>query len=216
MDCLTVLDVLDVRDPNVLNVLIDQCHVESVLLIANRSEANRVIVHERPRGAMSAYTLEGDKVLQHGHYSNKDGKLGILRESVEAAVRDERAKLAELREYQGNLARERNEVEAKARVDEGFVRDALAKVSRKSAEKRKLKEAMEELQNAQEEEEPEEDIATYVSLSTDCIVVEPLDVHMGLLWKLASACISRVPILWVPLHDLLYHRTLRLLSWRRR
>lgn len=163
IDCPTVLDLLDVRDPNVLNVLIDQLHVESVLLIANRDEASRVIVHQRPRGAMCAYTLEGDQVLQYAHYSNKVGKFGILRESVEVAVRDESARLNELRHAMGELQREVGEMEVKVRRDGGCVRDASTKVTRKMLEKRKVGAAMEELQNAQEEEEPEEDIATYVS-----------------------------------------------------
>lgn len=155
--------MLDVRDPNLLNVLIDQLHVESILLIRSRDEASRVIVHQRPHGAISAYTLEGDQVLQYAHYSNKFGKLNILRESVEAAVRDERARHDELRRAMGVHQRELDEAEARVRRDAGSVRDISTRVSKKMLEKRKVKAAMEELQNAQEEEEPEEDIATYVS-----------------------------------------------------
>ena len=47
----TVLDVVTADDPDVLNVLIDQCRIESVLLIEERDAANRVIVHNRPSGA---------------------------------------------------------------------------------------------------------------------------------------------------------------------
>ena len=46
-----VLDVMEVGDLEVRNVLIDQCHVDTVLLIEKRLEAERVIEVERPRGA---------------------------------------------------------------------------------------------------------------------------------------------------------------------
>ena len=47
----TVLDMMDIEDLEVRNVLIDQCHIDTVLLIETRLEAERVIEVERPRGA---------------------------------------------------------------------------------------------------------------------------------------------------------------------
>ena len=47
----TVLDMMEVGDLEVRNLLIDQCHVDTVLLIERRQEAERVIEVERPRGA---------------------------------------------------------------------------------------------------------------------------------------------------------------------
>ena len=49
----TVLDMLDVADVDVLNTLIDQCSVESILLIEQRAEASNVIEHQRIRGVLS-------------------------------------------------------------------------------------------------------------------------------------------------------------------
>ena len=159
----TVLDMLDVQDHNILNVLIDQLHVESILLIPRRDEASEVIVGRQARYAACAYTLDGDQVLQHAHSSTKTGKFGILRESVEAAVRDEQAKLDELRHAMDGLRHTADEVDMKVKRDHGSVREASSRVTRRMTEKRKVQAAIEELQNAQEEEEPEEDIATYVS-----------------------------------------------------
>jgi len=34
-----------------------------------------------------AYTLDGDQILPNRHYSNKQGKLGIIRASVDDAIR---------------------------------------------------------------------------------------------------------------------------------
>ena len=68
-------------------MLIDQCSVESLLLIERRDEASHVMGRQRPQGARAAWTIEGDEVLSHAHYSNKRGKLGIIRASVDDAIR---------------------------------------------------------------------------------------------------------------------------------
>lgn len=159
----TVLDILNVEDPNVLNVLIDQLNVESVLLIESRSEASHVIVHQQPRGAKGAYTLEGDWVLQHAHYSNKMGKFNIIRESVEAAIREEESKLTELRASLVDLQRREHEMSIGIDKRRRYLSEISSKIRRKNEEKRRVKAAIAELENAQEEEEEsEEDVATYV------------------------------------------------------
>ena len=83
-----MFDVLDVRDPIVMNVLIEQCGVETILLIEKREDANRVMNRVRPQGAMSTYTLEGDQVLDGRHYSNKTrgGRMGIIRASINDTI----------------------------------------------------------------------------------------------------------------------------------
>ncbi len=45
------MDMLDVRDPDVMNTLIDQRGVESILLIEQRAEASHVMERERPAKA---------------------------------------------------------------------------------------------------------------------------------------------------------------------
>ena len=79
-------DVLDVQDPIVMNVLIEQCNVETTLLIERRDNANHVMNHIRPQGASSAYTLDGDQVLEGRHYSNRHGRIGIIRASVNDVI----------------------------------------------------------------------------------------------------------------------------------
>ena len=149
-------------DPNIINVLIDQVNIEAVLLIDERRTAARVIVHDRPKGARSAYTKEGDQVLQHAHYSNKYGKLGIIQESVESAIREEEAQLDSLRGERDGLESIRRQVDQQVDRNRRSVVEAIRKVKRKVAEKRNLTMSIEELKNAEDEEEPEEDIATYV------------------------------------------------------
>lgn len=79
--------MLIVPDPDVMNVLIDQCHVENVLLIEQRTVANHIITDERPQFASEAYTLEGDLVLNGRHYSNKSRPFGFIKESLEGTIR---------------------------------------------------------------------------------------------------------------------------------
>ena len=83
----TAYDMLKVEDPDVMNLLIDQCHVESILLIEQRAVAANVIVHERPTNAREAYTIEGDLVQARAHYSNKRGSFGIIQASVDNAIK---------------------------------------------------------------------------------------------------------------------------------
>ena len=81
-----MFDVLDVPDPIIMNVLIEQFNVETTLLIERREEASRVMNHVHPQGASSTYTLDGDQVLDGRHYSNKSGRMGIIRASVNDAI----------------------------------------------------------------------------------------------------------------------------------
>ncbi len=79
--------MLDVSDSDVMNVLIDQFHVEKVLLIEEREAANRIMTHETPHNAKSAYTLSGDLVEPSKHYSNKSRPFGILKASLEDSIK---------------------------------------------------------------------------------------------------------------------------------
>ena len=154
--------MMDTCDANVINVLIEWSSIESILLIGERSTANQVIVHQRPKGAKSAFTKEGDEVLQHAHYSNKKGKIGIIQESVESAIREEKTQLEFLMSEKTKLDDEWKRVAELVERNTRSVIDAMRKVKRKGDEKKRLVAKIEELKRAEEEEEPEEDIATYV------------------------------------------------------
>ncbi len=163
--------MLDVDNPIVINTLIDELSVESVLLFEDRARASQVIVHQRPKGVKSAYTIDGDQILQYAHYSNKFGKFGILRESVDAAVKDEETRLADLELSLQDHQRRGAELMQAVNKNRRYADDIAGRIKRKMMEKRKLAQKIGELQSAQEEEEPEEDIATYVS---GCLVGEPI------------------------------------------
>ena len=99
------------RDPDVLNTLIDQFSVETVLLIEKRPDASYLMERVRPPKVtkvsfsstllvsfpdwmtltglctLQAYTIEGDEVQCGRFYSNKRKPLGIIKASVDDAVR---------------------------------------------------------------------------------------------------------------------------------
>ena len=143
-------------------MLIDQLGVESILLIETRTQANQVIVHQRPKGVKCAYTKDGDQVLQYAHYSNKHGKMGIIHESVEAAVKDAKTELDLLRQEMKGLNQEQQQLEDRVKLNRRSVANAVHTVKKKVTQKRKVESAIEELRNVEDEAEQQEDIATYV------------------------------------------------------
>ncbi len=82
---------------------------------------------------------------------------------MESAIREERSHLDTLRAERDTLGRERRQLEDLVERNKRSVIEAMRKIKKKNEEKRKLMGTIEELKNAEDEEEPEEDIATYVS-----------------------------------------------------
>ena len=52
IDHVWVLDVMDIADLEISNLLVDLCHIDTVLLIERRLDAEKVIEVERPRGTI--------------------------------------------------------------------------------------------------------------------------------------------------------------------
>ena len=52
----TVLSLLEVSDPDVMNTLIDMCSVETTILIKDKAEARRVMGDRPPRNAKNVST----------------------------------------------------------------------------------------------------------------------------------------------------------------
>lgn len=157
----TVLDMLDVQDVDILNTLIDQCKIESVLLIENGQEAFHVIDREKPPNATSAYTLEGDQALPARYYSNRFPTLGIIKASVDDAIKEEQAKLQQLKSEYEELRGRQRKLEGEQASNKRLVSELRTRMMRKQDEKNKIQMAITELQNMEEEEESQVDVATY-------------------------------------------------------
>jgi chromosome segregation ATPase len=164
----TVLAMMEVGDLEVRNLLIDQFHVDSILLTDTRLEAERVIEVERPRGASMAYTIEGDQILPGRFYANKKRPLGIIKESVDRAIEEEQRRLRDLESQMYNLEISVKELDKEGgmnRERQGNVRRKLQSVQSKM---HKVEMSLKELKSAEEEEESQEDIATYESEVQEC------------------------------------------------
>lgn len=153
--------MLDVQDVDILNTLIDQCKIESVLLIENGQEAFHVIDREKPPNATSAYTLEGDQALPARYYSNRIPTLGIIKASVDDAIKEEQAKLQQLKSEYEELRGRQRKLEGEQASNKRLVSELRTRMMRKQDEKNKIQMAITELQNMEEEEESQVDVATY-------------------------------------------------------
>jgi chromosome segregation ATPase len=122
----TVLDMMEVGDLEVRNALIDQCHVDTDLLIEKRLEAERVIEVERPRGANVAYTIEGDQILTGRFYANKKRPRGIIKESVDRAIEEEQRRLRDLETQQYNLDNRLMELQKESAMSKRLMCEAKA------------------------------------------------------------------------------------------
>uniref|UniRef100_A0A915AIJ4 Rad50/SbcC-type AAA domain-containing protein n=2 Tax=Parascaris univalens TaxID=6257 RepID=A0A915AIJ4_PARUN len=59
----TVLRLIKVDNTNVFNVLIDQLHIESILLLDDDNRARRLMSADPPRNVLKAFTISGAEVI---------------------------------------------------------------------------------------------------------------------------------------------------------
>ncbi|RHZ75652.1 hypothetical protein Glove_212g65 [Diversispora epigaea] len=93
---LTILRALQINDENVKRRLITQYRIESIILIENRAEADRVMYNDGrgfPRNVDGCYTIDGFKVGHRGGgYSTQSIKTHrgppILAQDIDAQIRD--------------------------------------------------------------------------------------------------------------------------------
>ncbi|GAB6030556.1 Structural maintenance of chromosomes protein 6 [Chamberlinius hualienensis] len=58
----SVLDMLDIDNPVIINCLIDQRGIECILLIDNDEDARKVMLHKPPRNCRESFTLGADQL----------------------------------------------------------------------------------------------------------------------------------------------------------
>ncbi|XP_041357126.1 structural maintenance of chromosomes protein 6-like isoform X2 [Gigantopelta aegis] len=85
----TVLDMIDVDDPVVANILIDQRGIESVILIGDNKEARKLMQHSPPQNCREAFTKAGDQLFSSPtfrYYSSNSDKANLLMANVEDEI----------------------------------------------------------------------------------------------------------------------------------
>lgn len=108
----SLLDNLDIEDPDVINCLIDQRTVEKIALIPSNQEARKVMMRAEmvPRNCCEAYTMQGDQLYpapNFRYYSSIKSRAELLKVGVDDQIREKKAELTE-------ADRRSNELEATA------------------------------------------------------------------------------------------------------
>ncbi|CAH1773617.1 unnamed protein product [Owenia fusiformis] len=165
----TVLDVLEIEDPVIINTLIDQRTIECVMIIPSSEIARKTMMYNPPHNCKEVFTIEGDQVLSKPsfrYYSSDQKNSKYLKASVEDEIRETKQELEvntqemkQLNQENRNLTVQMNNQEKEKRRSETEImkiRDQLQKIQ---AEKEELE--------LQEDPEPEdvfvlqEDVARY-------------------------------------------------------
>ncbi|KAL5481928.1 hypothetical protein EMCRGX_G022203 [Ephydatia muelleri] len=165
----TVLQMLEVPDPDIQNCLIDLCSVEETLLIESAQDARREI---NRRIAKQAYTLEGDLVLYMRFYSKPydryGGRNSVFRADVNGAIQDETVKLNALKEELGGLRQNIATMKQDLNTTKHHATQAKTRLAQLQKEKSRCAALVSDLQAVLEEENAEEDTATYDGEIDEC------------------------------------------------
>ncbi|XP_064487285.1 structural maintenance of chromosomes protein 6-like [Ornithodoros turicata] len=122
---ISVLENLDIEDPDVVNCLIDQRSIEKIALIPTNHEARSSLMHidTVPRNCWEAFTAQGDQLYpapSFRYYSSAKNRAELLKVGVDDQIREKSAELEEiekrsnelesmLRTLQQDLTQHRNE-----------------------------------------------------------------------------------------------------------
>ncbi|XP_063079288.1 structural maintenance of chromosomes protein 6-like [Engraulis encrasicolus] len=152
----SVLQALEIDDPNVANCLIDMRGIETILLIKNNDEARRVIQRNTPpRNCREAFTAAGDQVYHNRYYSNSSQrKTSVLGGDVEEEINQLREAVASQQEHLSRLRESKQTLEAEIRQNNALNRTSSDQLTRVKNQCRRLKMEITELQNV---EEPQSD-----------------------------------------------------------
>lgn len=164
-----VLDILDIENPIVFNSLVDQCGVESVLLIEDPKEAQRVMWDEKPQKAFKAFSIRGHQILggrSSKYYPCNKERAEFLEGDVAGVMRQVEGELLQARRDLKRLSEETQAIDAGIRQ-----RNSELDRSRKACYSHQDKinnvtEEIRELESFEEEQLP--DVGTLITDLKDC------------------------------------------------
>ncbi|XP_040068392.1 structural maintenance of chromosomes protein 6 [Ixodes scapularis] len=98
---ISVLENLDIQDPDVINTLIDQRMVEKVALIESNEEARNALmrVSSVPTNCSEAFTAKGDQLYpapNFRYYSSNQQRAELLKAGVEDQITEKTAELKQI------------------------------------------------------------------------------------------------------------------------
>lgn len=147
----SVAQALEIEDPVVANCLIDQRGIESILLIKNRSEAQRVMQgNNPPKNCTQAFTKDGDQIFTDRSYAADVRRANYLSGDVEEEISHLRAELENQRAHMERFHQQRQKVHEDIRQNEDLLKKAHMEQKRTKDKMRRLQLEMTDLENVEE------------------------------------------------------------------
>ncbi|XP_064486253.1 structural maintenance of chromosomes protein 6-like [Ornithodoros turicata] len=105
---ISVLENLDIEDPDVINCLIDQRSIEKIALIPTNHEARKALMHIEtvPKNCWEAFTTQGDQLYpapSFRYYSATKNRAELLKVGVDDQIREKSVELAEIEKRSNEL-----------------------------------------------------------------------------------------------------------------
>lgn len=150
----SILQMLDIIDPVVANCLIDQCSIESILLIEDNREARNVMLDNPPHNCHEAFTLVGDQLYASPfrYYSNLKKTADYLQGSVEDKIREKKEEIEYLKSTQEKLQADINKITQILNSNQAECNKLSAAVQKNHKSVAQINLKITELKNAEEPE----------------------------------------------------------------
>ncbi|KAI4467364.1 structural maintenance of chromosomes 56 smc5 smc6 [Holotrichia oblita] len=115
IDCVSLYDAIDIKDPVVANCLIDQVSIESILLIPSTERAIELLSNQNrvPRNCSQGVTIKGDKYYpdpNYKTYASRYHKARYLQVDTGDLIRGCEETLAELKSKMKNVQTQINAI----------------------------------------------------------------------------------------------------------
>ncbi|KAM6954066.1 structural maintenance of chromosomes protein 6 [Aplochiton taeniatus] len=147
----SVVQALEIEDPVVANCLIDQRGIESILLIKNRSEAQRVMQgNNPPKNCTQAFTKDGDQIFTDRSYSVDSRRANYLSGDVEEEISHLRAELDNQSAHMERFHLQKKKVQEDIRLNKGLLKNAHTEQKKTMDKIRRLQLEITDLENVEE------------------------------------------------------------------
>ena len=117
---MVVLDMLNIENHIAENTLIDQCSIETVLLIENPKEAQEVMWNIRPRGTNMAISIEGHEIIggrSSKYYPCRNKEVQYLQRDAAESLQKAEEELVQVQIEQQDTQQKIQSVDAEIRRD---------------------------------------------------------------------------------------------------
>ena len=175
----TLIDCVDIADPNVFNRVVDSCSLERILFIPTEAEAQGLLssVNTVPRNLLHANVpnYQYYPAPNYRSYFKQDQTRGVLKASMEEVIAKREEQLAS---HQTSVAKaEENVAEANAQRKrfEGKLKDEENQVRRVQEQARRVNAQITELRNEEENEAPVDIAALEDDLQVASEEIEKID-----------------------------------------